>query len=390
MKATRGRHKQSRDVLLALGYYDHRFHMGAVRYACEHGWHLVADMAYKRSLPEGWRGDGIIAKAAGNGELSRFIVRTGLPVVNIGRGFRGSVPLVLVDDFALVHMAAEHFLSRGLRHFAWCAAEPVEWRQAWESRGILPRGDLFVLELAKQGHSCEVLDWERSRGRRRDTWEARRAWLAARLRALPQPIGILCEDDPTAADVVHACGDIGLAVPEAVAVLGVNNDPLVCEATRVPISSIDADMEGRAYRAAELLERLMSGHTIDQMTWMPPKCVVTRRSTDVLAIEHAGVAKALRFVNEHYAETIAVPDIARAAGMSTRGLHRAFVLQLKRAPSQEVQRVRLERAKARLRETDEKIETIAFDTGHHSAKSLFRAFRRQEGQTPTAYRSQYR
>lgn len=366
-------HKQ-REILLALGYYDHRFHRGVARYAREHGWHVTADMAYGGNIPVGWRGDGIIAKIAANDALTRFVASTNVPVVNVGRATTSALPLVLIDEPRLVKLARDHFRERGFEHFAWVGQTPAD---------PADRPALFVRAV---GPTCAVLDWQQARGRQHDTWSAQRAWLVDRLKTLPKPLAVFCWDDAVAANVIQACRAAKLATPEQVAVLGVNNDELICDALPVPLSSIDTDMEGRAYLAACLLDRRLRGHRIPARTLVPPKCLVTRKSTDILAVPHVGVARALRFIWDNVHRPITVVEVARVAALSQRGLHKAFTKHLRRTPLQEIHRMRLLHAQRLLRETADKITAIAEMTGFGTAKSMFRAFRRHLSTTPQQYR----
>lgn len=381
---------RQRDVLLALGYYDHRFHLGVARYAQTHDWYLAADTAYNRRIPWGWHGDGIIAKIVDGDPLSRFVARARVPVVNVGRGTRKRFPLVLIDERAVAKLAAEHFLTRGFEHFAWVGRHPSTAVKRAKDFPSSDRGGLFQAVLQQAGHGCAVLDWQQARGDGEDTWAAQQAWLKAQMRDLPKPVAIFCWDDSEAAQVILACRNAEVAIPEQAAVLGVNNDDLVCDALPVPLSSIDTDMEGRAYRAAELLDRAMAGKDLPTYTLVPPKCLVTRASTDLLAIRHPGTAKALRFIWDNIQRSPSVGDVAEAAAMSTRGLHKVFVKHLGRTPIQEILRMKLQRAQELLRNTDAKIATIARQSGFVSGRGLYRVFRQHLATTPDHYRSNQR
>ncbi len=377
---------KQRDVLLALGYYDHRFHMGVARYAREHGWHLTADMAYGRPIPWGWKGDGIVAKLTSRNDLARFVMGAKTPVVNVGRGIGRNTPLVLIDELPLVRLAVEHFISRGFGSFAWFGPYSTETTDPVGAPGVPIRGPAFVRELARADQTCHVMDWQRARGNKPDTWPAQRTWLIDQLQALPKPLALFCWDDSEAANAVQACRAAKIQVPEEIAILGVNNDELICEALPVPLSSIDTDMEGRAYQAAAVLDKLMAGRKPPPRTIMPPKCLVTRKSTDILAVPHVDLARALRFIWENFHRPISVPDIAQVAALSTRGLHKAFLRHLERSPLQEIHRVRLQHAMKLLRETENKIPAIATACGFESAKNIHRTFLQQAGMTPRQYR----
>ncbi len=380
----------NRDVLLALGYYDHRFHLGVARYAQAHGWHLSAGLAYDRRIPDGWSGDGIIAKLTESGPLSRFVTRTRVPVVNVGRGVGRPMPLVLIDEERVAKLAAEHFLGRGFEHFAWVGPRPGRIDKVPRGMQRLERAGLFQQELRQAGRTCAILDWQQEVGERPDRWSAQQAWYGARLKELPKPLAVFCWDDSTAADVIVACRVAGLSIPEQVAVLGVNNDELVCDALPVPLSSIDTDMEGRAFQAAALLDQMMDGKEVPSHTLIAPKGLITRASSDILAIAHDATATALRFIWDNLHRPISVAQVADVAAISARGLHKAFVLRLHRTPIQEIIRARVQRAQELLRNTDDKITTIARRAGFSSGRNLFRVFRQHQNETPHAYRARHR
>lgn len=379
-----------RDVLLVLGYYDHRFHQGAVRYARENGWHLSAGLAYGRRIPHGWEGDGILAKLTETGALSRFVARAKAPVINVGRGLARPMPLVLIDEEVVARQGAAHFLERGFEHFAWVGPRPGHPEATPPSLRRLDRATLFRHELRRAGRTCAIIDWQSERGDRPDRWATRHAWYGAKLAELPKPLAVFCWNDVLAAEVIMACRDAGLAVPEQVAVLGVNNDELVCSALPVPLSSIDTDMEGRAYQAAALLDRRMNGEDVPRHTLVPPRGLIIRASSDILAIAHGPTAQALRYIWDNLANRLSVARVADVAAISPRGLHKAFVQRLGRTPIEEITRARLQRAQELLRGGEDKMAVVARKSGFASGRNLFRVFRAAFGETPTDYRARLR
>ena len=194
-----------------------------------------------------------------------------------------------------------------------------------------------------------------------------------------------------AADIIAACDQAGLAVPDEVAVLGVDNDAMLCESIHTPLSSVRHDLEGMAYEAAALLDRLMDGGMPpEEIKRVPPKGIATRRSTDILAVNDRKVARALRFIWDHYAtSTLSVPDVADAVEVNRRVLEKAFRHELGRGVNQELVRTRLKAVVQRLETGDESITDIASKTGYTRPNHLFRAFRSHHGMSPQQYRQQH-
>ena len=383
MAARLSRMRKKRTVLLALTSAHHGFFQGVARYAREHRWHLVTDMLYTAKIPRGWRGDGIVSFIGYRGDLARFIVQSGIPTVEISM-VRNDIrlPRVEGDNDRIGRLAAAHFLERGFRHFAWA---PLMDDIINEERR---RG--FQRELARHRLTCHILPAADSRAARGGTldWATRRAILMRKLRLLRKPLAVFGYNDCVAADIMDACEEAGLLVPEEVAVLGVDNDAILCESLRVPLSSVCHDLEGMAYRAAALLDRLMNGGAPPaRPVRVRPTGLVTRRSTDIIALENLPVARALRYIADRYASPLlGVDDVVGASGTSRRRLERLFRAELRRTVNEEIVRVRLGQACRLLETTSLKIRDISVATGFTRPNHLFRVFRDRFSTTPRAYR----
>lgn len=374
--------RRQKRVLLALGWYDYRLHKGIERYAQEKGWSLSSNLARERVIPWGWDGDGILAWLGAGDDLARFVRSARKPTVDFSlRRPQFRCARVLEDHAHAAQLAVDHLLARRLRHFVFYS-DTHNW--AYEERG---KG--FIEALKKAGHDCGWLRWHQAAEYQsgRDEWRRRRRWLAAALKPLPKPLGVLAANDQHALEVLEACELAGLAVPEAVAIVGVGNYLLAADAMRTPISSVDTHLELLGYRGAALLDHLMHGGAIPREPLrIPARRVVVRRSSDLLAVRHPNLARALRFIWEHAHEPITVEAVVRAAAMSRRGLQQAFQQHLGRTPGDEIRRVRVEAACQRLVETDEKIEAIALQSGYRSLNSFCVAFKQATGQSPGQYR----
>lgn len=374
---------RKRSVLLALTSTHHGFFRGAARYAREHHWHLVADMIYTAKVPVGWRGDGILSFIGDRDDLAEFILSSGLPAVEISM-VRNEInlPRVEGDSEQIGCLAAEHFLERGFRHFAW-APFMDDVVNAERYRG-------FANRLARANFTCHLLPPADTRHGDSATrnWAVRRKSLTRELRRLPKPLAVFGYNDCVAADIIDACDDARLLVPEAVAVMGVDNDSILCECVRVPLSSVCHDLEGMAYRAAALLDRLMGGRKPPRgIIRVPPTGLVTRRSTDIVAVENLQVARALRYIQDHYANhLLGVEAVVAATNLSRRPLERAFRQEMKRTLNEEIVRVRMEKVKDLLITTSMKVVEVAAATGFARPSHLFRTFRKQLGLSPKTFR----
>jgi len=377
---------RQRHVLLVLGWYDLRLHQGIAKYAQEQGWHLSANLARERVIPWGWRGDGVLAWLGAGDDLVEFVESVRKPTVDFSWR-RPHLPFarVLQDHAHAARLAAEHFLARGFKHYLFYS-DTDNW--SYEERG---RG--FVAALQAAGHSCTWIRWHESgvpHGQREE-WSKRRAWLAAQMRQAPKPLAVFAANDQLGVDVLEACNQSGLSVPEQVAILGAENYLLAVDAMRTPLSSVDTNLEEQGYEGAALLDRLMrGGRSPAEPLRVPAARVITRRSSDILAVTHPSVARGLRFIWEHFREEIGIDDVARAAAFSRRGLHQAFLEHLNRTPGAELRTRRLEHAKKLLAETDEKVEIIAKLSGYRSANSFCVGFKKSELVSPVAYRRSVR
>jgi LacI family transcriptional regulator len=233
------------------------------------------------------------------------------------------------------------------------------------------------------------LKWHQSPAFRtdREQWKRKQAWLAAQMKKAPKPLAIFAANDQHALDVLQACETAGMVVPDQVAIVGAENYLMAADAMHMPISSVDTNLEMLGYRGAELLDQLMQGKPApSEPIRVPAASLIVRKSSDLLAVEHPGVARSLRFIWEHCQEPISVKDLVGVAAMSRRGLHKAFLEHLGRTPGQELHRVRIERAKKLLAESQFKLEVLARMCGYQSANSFCVAFKQTTGVSPKQFR----
>jgi LacI family transcriptional regulator len=368
-----------RRVLVLLAWYATDVFRGIARFARDAGW--ILDSSYERTgeVPEGWRGDGIIGVLGVHPEVDRLALKGKVPFVNIGYSLPEAAPSVTANQASVARLAANHFRNRGFRHFAYYLRS--------NQPGDLGRLEAFRVELATTGHVPIVINCNESGV---TSSLARSRWLARKLKSLPKPVAVLAEIDDYAIEVIGAASDAGLKIPEDVAVLGVGNDELRCPFAQVPLSSVNDNACGIGQQACLLLERLMAGASAsaDAIT-VQPLGMVTRRSTDVVAVEHPQVAQALQAIRDHYKDPMTAEGIISGVPMSRRRLHDAFVRHIGRSVADEITRLRVEHAKRLLAETKEKQHQIAVASGFRNDARLVLVFTRVTGMTPGEYRRNF-
>jgi len=290
------------------------------------------------------------------------------------------LPNIIPDDAAIGKMAAEHLLDRGFRNFAYCGFQGMF--------ALRNRGEIFRERVAEAGFETHICKEPKSKAKR--LWENEQTIMADWLKSLPKPVGLMACNDDRAREVIEACKIAGLHVPEEVAILGVDNDDLVCNLSHPPLSSIALNFERAGYEAAELLDKLMTGEKMaDERIVVRPTHIVTRQSTDILAIEDKEVAEAVRFIRQHCREPIQVSDVVDAVSVSRRSLYQQFRRVLGRSPNEEIRRARVEQIVRMLVETNLPVSKIALALGYSGVAHIARYFRQEKGMNLQSYRKLY-
>jgi len=375
--------KARKRVLLALGWHSYRLHRGVARYADQARWILNIEMERTGHLPSYWEGDGTICVLGMDSQQDKQILALNIPTVSIGPVIAEGVPRVFPDNELIGQQAAEHFLTRGFKHFAYYifGGGPSEEIRAAEFRNALKEHDV----------TFHPMDWASKPEAMRSSSRARIDWLTNKLACLPKPLAVAAEFDDRAVEVLQACEFAGLHVPEEVAVLGADNDDLVCEFAPVPLSSVDTDVERQGYEAAALLDRMMKGATAPKRaTLIPPTGVVVRMSSDMIGVKHPHVATALSRIWTHYQEPVTTEQLCKGIPMSYRRLHDAFVKHVGRTMAEELRRCRIDHAKRLLVESEMYImEDIAERAGFSSAGQMARVFAHFLGTSPSKFRKDH-
>jgi LacI family transcriptional regulator len=331
-----------------------------------------------------WDGDGIITRLSP--ELAEVILKTGIPTVDLDDQTPSfCCPNVQSDHEAIGAMAAGHLLERKFSRFAYFGYPQFEWSRR--------RRDGFRDTVRAAGGAYEEyrMAQDVSWGHQLPSWEAEIDSVSRWIVDLPKPLGLMACNDFLGVQAIDACRRANVAIPEEVAVIGVDNETLACELAYPPLSSVVPDCQRIGYEAAELLDRLMKGENPSAPRRdLLPLGIAVRQSTDTMAIDDPVVAEALRFIREHACDGIHIEDVLEHTATSRSVLQRRFRKAVRWTIHDAIASVRLQRVKQLLVETDLSLPDIAERAGFVHAEYLSVAFRQAFGSTPGAYRRQHR
>jgi LacI family transcriptional regulator len=366
--------------------------LGVAAYVRSHGRWSVLHI--ERGLTEGlpkflksWKGDGVIARIE-NEKIAKAVAELGVPAVDLRGSHRPPGGAMLDTDPRIVtRMAAEHFLDIGFRNFAYMGYPGVDFsdrRLAAFEEYLKSRG-IHVHNYTPHSTfppSTDVLGWE-ARG------ELEGATIAEWLQSLPRPLAVFACNDVRGRQIIDACAQSELSVPEEVAVIGVDDDEVICELSNPPLSSVQPDTLRLGYEGAALLDSMMNGQKAPAETiYIPPKGISHRLSSEAAAVDDREVAIAMQLIRDHACEGLSVQEVVDRLHVSRSTLERRFHAAFRRSPATEIERVRMSRAKLLLMETRYKLSKIATMTGYGTASQFATAFKRHAGLTPGEFRKQ--
>ncbi len=334
------------------------------------------------------RVDGFIAYIP-NRKLHHRISALGVPVVDVhGRCRASDIPVIESDARVIASMALRFFIKSGFQHLAYCGYPSVFFSDQREEAfrlqtDPLKRGahiyappshaqvgeDLYQFEKGTVTHEAALATW---------------------LRSLPKPVGLLACNDIRGQQIINACRESEIRVPEEVAVLGVDNDEIICRLCRPTLSTIEPDVESIGRLAGELMAAQFSGHSVEASYQVPPRRVVERRSTDVVVASHPLVVNAARLIRDRDCAEVSVDQVCEAVGTSRSTLDKLFLTHLGRSVAGEMTRIRVQRSQGLLQSSDLPLTEIARRCGFSSATYFCRFFKRMTGQTPDSYRQTWR
>lgn len=304
----------------------------------------------------------------------------GIPAVVVGYS-RKEIPgliNVVTDSPKIGRMAADHLLRCGFKNFAYCSYRRTPW--------AAQRGKSFAEHIRAAGFEVgEYLTPPPAQ----INWPKENRAMAKWLQSLPKPVGVMACNDDVGVQIMEACKLAGIAVPDAVGVIGADNDEVVCGLADPAMSSVALNFERAGYESAQALD-----HLLRKLPGMPPQIIVqathivARRSTDVVAVEDPAVARAMRFIRDHTRGPVAVDKVALAAGLSRRVLERRFRREFNSSIQTEIRRVRTDQIARLLVETHMPVSEIAESLGFPDVQHFARYFRAGKQVSPLAFRRQ--
>jgi LacI family transcriptional regulator len=348
-------------------------------------WDLFLEEDFRCRLPgiEHWHGDGIIADFDDPG-VQAALSRSRIPVVAVGGSYENEsnypsgVPYVATDNYKLVKLAYDHLVEMGLRQFAcFSLPEALENRWAQERENAyrsLMRRDKVEPHIYR-GHNTYAPSWD-------EAVEQQIKWL----RSLPKPIGIIAVTDARARQLLQACLIAGIEVPEQVALIGIDNDPLCRILTRIPLSSVIQGAQEMGRTAAHLLDQMLNGARIgDTRILVPPAGINVLASSKHEAAKHPHVMRARHFIRQYACQGIKTGQVADYVGISRSSLESYFRQELGCSVHDEILRFKLDAATTMLARGDVGIADVALSCGFTSVQYMHAVFKRELGCTPRAY-----
>ncbi len=359
--------KRMRNVLISLEFYRAPLFEGIAEYARTHNWHLSLDMLTNPSkIPWGWDGDGIITMLIQDEtELVKFLNKKNKPTVNLeGRNLTTEYPRVLSNTRLAAELAFEYFREKGFEQFAFYGYQHSV------------RGADFQAVAKENSFPCSVFyeggaDWEKE-------LENMEKWLKDQT----FPLAVFCWTDYAGARFIDMAHSLGYKIPEQVAVLGMDNEELICDSTAVRLSSIKTELKLVGYLGAQALDKIMDGQEANENLLIPPSEVVQRGSTETLAIKDPNVKQAVEYMNKNYSKFINISDVVHSLDISRRSLETAFSKVLHQSPHETLLKIRLNRAKTLLHEKSQKISSVANSVGFSDPKYFSTVFKDHIGLSP--------
>ena len=356
---------------------------GVSRWLREHGpWSLYADeRGFEEGVPPGletWRVDGVISRVPRD-RLPSAWRKGGVPLVSLRwEEGNGPSPGIHADEAAIAKAAADHLLDQGFCQLAFCGV-----RTRWSRL----REEAFAAHASARGATVHVFDSPQASrvGMCVDDVPAIARWIES----LPRPVGIMAAYDVRALEVLDAVRSLGLSCPDDVAVIGVDDDEVLCSLAAPNLTSVNQNLECIGYEAARLLTARMNGEPVTpESVFVPPLGVTVRRSTDILSIDDPDVRLALRLIRSKACDGLTTEQVAGVTSLSRRSLERQFTRALGRSLHDEIIRTKLLTARRLLADTDLKLAAIAARCGFAHAAQLCNVFKKTFGLTPTEHRRQ--
>ncbi len=369
--------------------YSRNLLKGIVRYSKEVGnWSFQRMPLYYRMLygengvvewAKKWQADAIIAQLSDvNIELLNDL---NIPIiVQNYRDRNKAVSNLTGDYFNTGVMAAKFFLNRGYRNFAFYGFKGAIWSRE--------RADGYSHEIEKQGYKLAVLEND---NKDKEEWSYNHTVLGNWLQSLPKPVALFACDDHFALQISETCNVYNINVPDDIAILGVDNDDLLCNISDPPLSSIVLDVENGGYNAGKLLHQLITKEITEPFNIVVNPLIIERRkSTEKYAVSDKNIRTILNYIEKNYANHLSVEELVKQVPLSRRVLEKKFKEETGESLYQYIQNYRIDQFTRLLITTDYSLFEAALQSGFENYKNVSRIFRKYKALSPAEYRKRYK
>jgi LacI family transcriptional regulator len=357
--------------------------------------YLEEDCLARLNNLDNWEVDGIIADFD-DPDMQAALTDLDIPVIGVGGSYQNAddypdVPYVATDNEAVVNCAYQHLKQKGLQRFAFYGFPPDT-----EHRWALERERAIVALCEKDGFSCSVYRGFKTQP---DTWHYSMNRLADWIESLPLPVGVIAVTDARARHLLQACDKTNRLVPDQVSIVGIDDDDIARNLSRVSLSSVSQGCFDMGFHAAKLLHRQLNRQKAEKPSdqkakiksaprvLVPPIGIIQRQSTDFKALQDPYVIQAMHYVRQHACRGIKVEQVIDYVGISRSNLEQRFVQECGHSIHTEIHNEKLNRACKMLAETDTELAEIANSCGYPSIQYLYAVFKKHFGQTPKQYKS---
>lgn len=345
--------------------------------------YLEEDFLTRLHNIQSWGSDGIIADFD-DSTIQSAVKNLNIPVVGVGGSYKNEadypdVPYVATDNYEVIKSAYEHLKSKGLERFAFYGF-PSDENHRWASE----REQAIVTLCQNDGYDCSVY---RGHSTRPETWQYSMNRLAEWLQNLPNPVGIVSVTDARARHLLQACDEIKKVVPDQISIVGIDDDEIARNLSRISLSSVTQGCFEMGFQAAKLLHRRIDNPNLkNKIVNVPPVGVVQRQSTDFKALRDPAVIQAMHYIRQHACRGIKVEQVLDFVGISRSNLETRFKLERGHSIHHELHQEKLARACELLKTTEMSAQNISASSGYPSVQYMYAVFKKHYGQTPKEYR----